>query len=197
MLGNPVLLGGLYLLFLAGVFLHGFVIWDDPLKRGGALLAGGVMVAMTVSMARRGAFSPRLNLELRDDASEGGAAFAVTAAGRPFVTDVRLDYPDGERRLRAAGGEVPRFASLRRVAFDARPRLGDGVAARELKVWAHKITPERESEGLPARVYVHLAEETCQFDLALSRGQVTLPLAGGSCRVEITLTGRSPSAPAR
>jgi DNA-binding MarR family transcriptional regulator len=190
-LGNPVLLAGIYLLFLASVFLHGLVIWDDPLKRGGALLAGGVMVALTASMARRGAFSPRLNLELCDDAGEGGAAFAVTAAGRPAACDVRLEYPDGARRLRAAGGEVPAFASLQRLTFDARRDLGPAVPTRELKVWAHKITPARDSEGLPARLDVHLDQETYHFDLALSRGEVTLPLTDVSCRVEITFAGRS------
>jgi amino acid permease len=190
-LGNPVLLSGIYVLFLASVFLHGLVIWDDALKRGGALLAGSVMVAMTVSMARRGAFSPRVNIELRDDPSEGGAAFAVTAAGRPAVCDVRLEYLDGERRVRAAGGQLAGFASLQRLTFDA-PRDGEEeIAARELKVWAHKITPERDSEGLPARVDVHLDQEICHFDLALSRGQVTLPLPDGSCRVDITLASRS------
>ena len=65
------------------------------------------------------------------------------------------------------------------------------IAAGELKVWAHKITPERDSEGIPARVDVHLDQETRHFDLALSCGQVTLALPGGSCRVEITLARRS------
>jgi hypothetical protein len=57
-LGNPVLLSGIYFLFVAGVLLHGLVIWDNPFKRGAALLAGAVMVAMTLIMAAAGP-SPR------------------------------------------------------------------------------------------------------------------------------------------
>jgi hypothetical protein len=86
---------------------------------------------------------------------------------------------------------VPAFASLQRLTFDARRDLGPAVPTRELKVWAHKITPARDSEGLPARLDVHLDQETYHFDLALSRGEVTLPLTDVSCRVEITFAGRS------
>jgi hypothetical protein len=35
-----VLLGGIYLVFVASVVPHGLVIWDDPFRRGAALLAG-------------------------------------------------------------------------------------------------------------------------------------------------------------
>jgi hypothetical protein len=172
---------------VAGVFLHGLVIWDDPFKRGAALLAGGAMVAMTLTMARRGAFAPRTNLELRHGDGEGAAAFAVTAAGRPAEADVRLEYPDGERRLRAARGEIPAFPSLRRVTFRARPK---GGVTRELKVWVHRVTPEQDSQGIPAQLEVHLGDETRHFDLELSRGQVVLPLPNASWRVEITLPVR-------
>ena len=120
-LGNPVLLGSIYLLFVAGVFLHGLVIWDDPFKRGAALLAGVAMVAMTLTIARRGAFAPRTNLELRQGDGEGAGAFAITAAGRPAEADVLLEYPDGERRLGASHGEVPFFPSLRRATACQKP----------------------------------------------------------------------------
>jgi hypothetical protein len=183
-LGNRVLLAGIYLLFVAGVFLHGLVIWDNPFERAAALLAGAAMIAITVRMLRRGAFAPRVNLELRESES-GAASFAVTAAGRPAVTDVRLEYAEREQRLRASGGEIPDFPSLRRIVFDAPPDVGD--AARELKVWAHTVTPEHDSRALPADVDVRLGDESRQFDLELSRGQVVLPLTEASWSVEITL----------
>jgi amino acid permease/predicted transcriptional regulator len=189
-LGNPVLLGSIYLLFVAGVFLHGLVIWDDPFKRGAALLAGVAMVAMTLTMARRGAFAPRTNVELREGDGEGAAAFAVTAAGRPAEADVLLEYSDGERRVGAAGRQVPAFPSLRRVTFGARPHAGATAVTRELKVWVHRVTPEQDSHGIPAQLQVHLGDETRHFDLELSRGQVVLPLTDASWRVEITLPGR-------
>jgi amino acid permease/predicted transcriptional regulator len=189
-LGNPVLLGGIYLLFVAGVLLHGLVIWDNPFKRGAALLAGAAMVAMTLIMARRGAFAPRTNLELRDGEGEGAGAFAVTAAGRPAEADVLLEYPDREQRIGAARGEVPAFASLRRATFGARPQGGEIAATRELKVWVHRIDSEQESQTIPAQLEVHLDGETRHYNLQLSGGQVVLPLTHAPWRVEITLAGR-------
>jgi hypothetical protein len=185
-----VLLGGIYLLFVAGVLLHGFVIWDNPFKRGAALLAGAAMVAMTLIMARRGAFAARTNLELRDGEGEGAGAFAVTAAGRPAEADVLLEYPDREQRIGAARGEVPAFASLRRATFGARPQGGEIAATRELKVWVHRIDSEQESQTIPAQLEVHLDGETRHYNLQLSGGQVVLPLTHAPRRVEITLAGR-------
>jgi amino acid permease len=184
-LGSPALLGGIYLLFVAGVFLHGLVIWDDPFKRAAALLAGAAMIAITLNMRRRGAFARRVNLELRQSESDGTASFAVTAAGRPAVTDVRLEYEDREQRLRAASGELPAFRSLQRIIFDAPP--DDGDPARELKVWAHAVTPEQESRALPGQLDVRLRDESRRFDLELCRGQVVVPLEEGRWSVGITL----------
>jgi len=188
-LGNRVLLAVIYLLFLASVLLHGLVIWDDPLERAGALLAGGVTVAMTVVMARHGAFAPRANLELREEEGGQRATFGFTVAGRPVATNVRLEYPKGEQRLYTAGAELPAFPTLRRLRFDAWSGHGEPTVARDLKIWAHRITAEDDSEPLPAHLQVHL-EEVRDFDLELSDGQVVLPLTRPSWRVDITLAKR-------
>jgi hypothetical protein len=188
-LGNRVLLAVIYLLFLASVLLHGLVIWDDPLERAGALLAGGVTVAMTVVMARHGAFAPRANLELREEEGGQRATFGFTAAGRPVATNVRLEYPEGEQRLCTAGAELPAFPTLRRLRFDAWSGHGEPGVARDLKIWAHRITAEDDSEPLPAHLQVHL-EEVRDFDLELSDGQVVLPLTRPSWRVDITFAKR-------
>jgi len=187
--GNPVLLGTIYFLFVASVFLHGLLIWDNPFKQGAALLTGAAILAMTVTLARRGAFTPRVNVELRAEDS-GTATFAVTAAGQPAETDVRLEYPRSEQRLSAAAGEVPAFPSLRRAIFNSRSDGADTAAARELKVWAHTVTPEQDSQPLPAHAEVHVGDDTRHFDLELSRGQVRLPLTHASWTVEITLANR-------
>jgi hypothetical protein len=175
---------------VTGVFLHGLVIWDDPFKRGAALLAGAAMVAMTLAMARRGAFAPRTNVELRDGEGAGAAAFAVTAAGRPAEADVLLEYPDGQQRLGAAGGDVPAFASLRRATFRARPQGGEIAATRELKVWVHRVNAERESQAIAAQLEVHLNGETHQYNLELSDGRVVLPLTRAPWSAQITLARR-------
>src|SRR5437762_3344298 len=110
-----------------------------PLTAVLALGATGVMV-------RGGAFNRRVVVELREDLRTGGqSAFAVTAVGRPAEADVRLEYPADEQRCRAAAAEIPAFGALRRATF----QLATGPA-RELKVWAHRVTPGGASEGLPA-----------------------------------------------
>jgi hypothetical protein len=191
-LGNPVLLGAIYLLFLASVLLHGLLIWDDPPQRAGALIAGAVTVAMTVLMARRGAFASRVNLEVREETDAARAVFLVTAAGRPVAANVQLEYSDGKQHLRAAGGELPAFRSLRRLRFDACTDGGQPPVARELKIWAHRITAEHDSQSLPAHLRVQFGEEAQprQFDLELSHGQVVLPLTDPSWRVDIALVER-------
>jgi len=178
-LGNPLLLAVIYVLFLASIFLHGLVIWSDPLQRALALLVGVMVVGMTLAM--HGALARRSVVELRQHEGER-ALFTVTTAGRPSATDVQLRYPSGEQRHKAAAGEVPAFSSLRRVSF--RP---EESAATQLKVWAHKVTTEGDSEGIAGFLHVRQRDETRRFDLKLSKGQVALPVAPGSFQVEITL----------
>ncbi|MGH3146849.1 MAG: hypothetical protein ACRDTR_13720, partial [Rubrobacter sp.] len=179
-LSNPLFLVGVYALFLASIFLHGVVIWSDPLQRGLALLVGVMVLGMTLAM--RKAFARRTIVELREDEGEQ-AHFSVIAAGRPAVTDVQLSYPEGERRYTAASGEILAFSSLRQATF--RPGENTG-ATTQLKVWAHKVTPEGDSESIAGVLHVRQGDETREFDLKLSKGQVVLPVAPGACQVEIT-----------
>jgi amino acid permease len=200
-LGHPLLTTVVYLLFLVSLFLHGLVIWENPVQRAAALAAGILMLGATIGMVRRGAFASRVVVELREDQrGEGGgllsagseegargrATFAITAGGQPATAEVRLGYVDAERQVQAATGKVPSLSSLRTVNFQlAVPR------AKELKVWAHKVTPERNSEGLPALLKVHCGDAEKEFDLRLSGGQVVLPLTDPTCRLEITFVRES------
>jgi hypothetical protein len=178
-----LLLVGVYLLFLAGIFLHGLVIWQGLVERAGALLVGVFILGLTIFVARRGAFARRMVVELRADQRAGGqSAFTITAGGQPAIAEVRLGYPEGEQHYQAASGEVPTPAALRYAVC----QLPVGQA-KELKVWAHKVTPEGESEALPALVDVRCGDKATRLDLKLSGGQVLLPITGEVCRVEITL----------
>lgn len=164
-LSNPVLLVGIYVLFLASIFLHGLLIWSDPLQRGLALLVGVLVLGMTFAMRR--SFARRLVVELREE--DGLTHFAVTEAGHPATADVRLDYPDGEQRSRAT----------------FQPQ---GNTTGQLKVWAHKVTPEGDSEGMDGLLRVRQGDEVRQFDLKLSKGQVVLPVDAGDLRVDVSTT---------
>ena len=183
-LGNPVLLTGIYALFLVSILMHGLVIWTDPLPRVIAIATSVLVIVMTIAMRR--AFARSTTVELREEEGDDGerAFFSITTAGRPAVADVKLTYSEGEQRYEAATGDIPDFLSLRRATFW--PERGGN--ATSLKVWAHRVTPEGDSEGLAGLVHVRQGGETKQFDLKLSRGQVELPVASGDCEVEITLS---------
>jgi hypothetical protein len=82
---------------------------------------------------------------------------------------------------------VAAFSSLHSATFYL-PRTD----ARELKVWARRVTPEVDSEVLPAFVELQGDPERRGLDLGLSRGQAVLALPGEPCRLQITLTERIP-----
>lgn len=188
-MGHPLLIMAIYFLFLASIFLHGLVIWQGPTERVGALFVGVSMLGMTIAMSRRGAFAPRVVVELREDLSEEGrSVFAITAGGQPVTADVRLIYPEDERCLQASTGEIPAFSSLRRATFQLPVTL-----AKELKVWAHTVASDGSSKGLPALLEVHCDDQAKQFDLKLAGGQALLPLTSEPCWLDITLPEPSAS----
>jgi amino acid permease len=182
-LGHPLLLTSIYFVFIAGIFLHGLVIWQAPVERAGALFVGLLILGVTIAMVRRGAFAPRVVVELREDLSEGErTVFSITTGGQPGTAEIRLGYPEGEQHCQTATGEMPAL-SLLRYAIVQLP----AEQAQELKVWAHRVTSEGDSEGLPVLLEVQCGSETTRFDLRLSDGQVLLPLTSEACRLEVTL----------
>jgi amino acid permease len=187
LLGNPVLLGGLFLLFLGNLLLHGLVIWKAPWVRAGAILMAAGIVAMTVRMVRNGTFSRRMNIEVRDDQGQGRTFFTVTANGRESTSHVTLDYGDGVENLQAAVGEIPAFSSLRHAIFE--PEFADraGGNPRELKVRIHRVTPEGDSEAIGGSILTQTGGQTRRFDIKLANGQVVLPVTDAACRVDIAL----------
>jgi amino acid permease len=139
-------LGAVYAFALGGVALHGLVIWDDAPRRIAALAVTAITVAVTASMIRAGAFRRRATIELRHDAHDDSARFAVVSAGRPTQAEVVLRYDDGEQRVRGASGEIARFSALRSIAFSADWDAG------ALQIWAHTVSDEEESAPLGLRL---------------------------------------------
>jgi hypothetical protein len=150
-------------------------------------VAAGI-VAMTVRMVRNGTFNRRLNIEVREDQSQGRTFFTVTANGRESTSHVTLDYGDGVRHLQAATGEIPAFSSLRHVIFEPRFAAGTGGIPRELKVQIHRVTAERDSEAIGGSITVQTGGQTKRFDIKLAKGEVILPATDPTCRVDIELT---------
>jgi amino acid permease len=184
-LGRPLLLAAVYLFFLAALFAHGLVIWRDPAERLCALAAGVAMVVIPAVLMRSGAFARRLTIEVRDDHRSGAARFAFLSGERPVSGKVRLEYGDGDQRPEGLAGEIPAFDSLRRAVFEL--RSDDAPPPDEVKVWVHRVTPEGESESLPATALVRAGRHVDATDLSLSRGEAIFRFAAAELEVEIAL----------
>jgi hypothetical protein len=181
-LGSGVLLGGIYCFYIALLLLHGLVLWENPLARASAVLTAGLIIAATIAMARQGAFAGRAIVELCDDLrTPGGQRFSVFANGAPCAASVTLEYTDGNRELEAAAGVIDSPAGLRRATF----RLSEPRSV-ELKLWAHQVSPEGNSEALPLIAEVTAGGLRRRVDLGLTGGKAVLPLTA-SGPVEVRL----------
>jgi amino acid permease len=174
-LGHPLVLGTIYLVFLSGLLAHGLVIWQDPAERLAAMAAGLLVVSVTVVTVRRRAFRRRGVVELCQAPDQAGGRFTVIAFGQLVPAGVCFESPEGEQHLEAASGRTPPFSSLRSAAFQLF-RAG----APELKIWAHKVAPDGSSAALPVRLKVQSDGKTRDLDLEVLGGQATLPVKSDS-----------------
>ena len=199
-LGNPVVVTLLYTLFFASLVLHGLVIWQNPVERTFALVTSLMVAGVTLMVAVRGIFRPRVVVELRqlpgrgdhalltvEDNSRRGAKSSDPLTG-PGGIEAHYD-PTGQP-IQTVAGEVPNFSRLVRLTL----RL-PATRARELKVWAHQAHVTGDSTALPAHVTVGQGEQTAQYDLARSGGQVVTPLKGEPFQIEITLAPQRDTPP--
>jgi predicted transcriptional regulator len=175
-LAHPIVAGGIYLVAVSTLFLHGLLIWQDPFQRGMALLVGSIILAITALLMRQGAFACRLVIEVRQDTTqEGTGIFTVTDSGRAATeARVQLDYADEERLYQAASGAIPEFAALCSAKFQI-----PSTKAKELAVWLHRVTVEGQSENLPALLRVSSGKDMREFHMDGASKQFVLPLGNG------------------
>ena len=183
-LGHPAVVAVLYCLFVGNLFLHGLVIWSGAIERISAVAVGLLAVGVTVAAVRRGSFTPRAVVELRDDRREQhGARFSITVKGEPTAAKVRPSYADRDQTCQAAVGDVPEVSALRGAEFDLAPSQ-----ARAVKVWVHQISREGQSERMAATVEVASDRQPPRhFDLRGLGEHVVVPVSGQGCRVTINL----------
>jgi hypothetical protein len=175
-LAHPLVIGTIYLVSLGILFLHGFFIWQDTFQRGAALLVGGFMLVVTYQMARQGTFARRLVIEIRQDSTEEGTGtFTVTDSGQAATqASVKLGYTDEERVYQTPSGAIPEFPELCSATIYL-----PATKAQRLAVWLHRVTPEGQSESLPALLRISLGKDVRQFHLDGASKQVVLPLGNG------------------
>jgi Tryptophan/tyrosine permease family len=161
-LAHPLVAGGIYLVAVSILFLHGLVIWQNPFQRAVALFVGIVILGVTYLMVRKGAFARRVVIEVRQDPAvtgQAGGTFLVTDCGRAATqASVWLGYPDGERVYQGALGAIPEFGELCSATFHV-----PVTKAQELLIWVHRVTPEGQSEHLPALLKVSSGTEMREF----------------------------------
>ena len=181
LLGHPWTLAAIFLFYWATILMHGLVIWRDPLLRVLALSTSLVVLGVTIIMLRRGALDPRVVIELRQDRRLGMRdEFNVTANGEPLSVNVCLEYAEGEQRSIAFTGPVPVFGTLRAASFEL-----PASRVRQLKVWAHQMTPDSKSLGLPMRLQIG-QKNGVSSDHKLSNGLVVVALSGEACSVRLS-----------
>jgi hypothetical protein len=142
---------------------------------------------------RRGAFRPRAVVELRVEPSlPEPTVVNVVVAGQRTAAEVQLTYRDTAFVGGPRGGRPPDCGGLRAAVIEL-PQ----APVRELKVWAHRLTPEGTSEVLPAVLSLENDSGTGQYDLASSGGQVVVAVSGDRQRLVISLDGGPAMMPER
>ena len=142
-IGHPATAVVIGALFLAGVVLHGTLIWDQPPAQVAALAVAGGMAASLVVAWRHGAFRPRAVIELRREPERDLGHLGVTVAGAATAAKVELDGSA------ARPGQFEHFSQLGRASVV----LPDD-APEEVTVWAHRVSPDGQSTEVPTTVEV-------------------------------------------
>ncbi len=183
LLGNPIVLGATYVLFLGSIFVYGLFIYQGLVERVVTLLVGTAVLVVTVIMLRRGALNKRVVVELCQELGRAPRQVVrFLAGGKPATADVTLDYGNRSEHKQEVTGEVYGAEMIRCITVQL-----PATPANELKVWTHRLSPEWASQVLPARLRLSGSGKTQEFDLQATGGQVMLPWHGESSNIEIIL----------
>jgi hypothetical protein len=131
LLGHPATVVIVGAIFLTGVFLHGLVIWQEPVARVAALAVGVLTVALIIRLIVTGRFRPRSIIELRLD-EPGRGVLNVTSDGHAVVA--------GQGLIVTSAGRLTEPVSIDLAAG----------RARELRVWSHQVAADGWSSQIPA-----------------------------------------------
>ncbi len=183
-LGNSLVITITYLIYLGSMLVYGIFIWEDPVQRITAVGVSILMLIVTGLVWRQGAFTSRVVMELKVDASDidERATLILVDAGKPLVGTFKLMYANGERSMSGSEVEVPSYKQLKNILVEF-----STPASREIKVWLHRVTPEGNSEAIHAELCIKDGSLDKTIGLDSNLGQVLVPLRSAVNRLEIAL----------
>jgi amino acid permease len=174
LVGNPILLTAIYLFFLATIFTHGLFIWEDPLPRILAIGIGIWVLGVTVRMLLRGTMKKRISIELREDQRlEGNNILQIVSGGQQFAVEAQLKTLDREENVQGEFVQLPDFEQVNSISLQVEPD-----EARTVKIWAHRLTAEGSSQGLPVSIEITSGNESQRFDLGETGEKISFPIMG-------------------
>ena len=178
-LGWPVVIVGLFALFLVGPIVQGVAVFTEPLTRIASVLVAAVMVVVALVAVRGGSFRSRAVVELRREAHAADRGlFRIVAAGRAATVPVRLVLAGETRDLVGSSGELARFGDLRSATFD----LSD-VPTDDVEVWVHEVTGQGASLPIRATVVAEGSDPATTFDTTDGRYVSSTPVDRHAIRV--------------
>lgn len=182
-LGNPVVLAIVYLIYLGSVFAYGFFIWDDPFQRFIAIVVGFIVLVVTVLVIRQGAFTSRVVIELRVEASDDGdhATLAIVDKGRPKAGAFRLVYSNAEESIKGTNVDIPSYKEVKNILIEF-----SSLSSKELKIWLHRVTQEGISEPVSAGLKI-IKSNGEEVVLPGNHSQMIIPLDPQTIKLEISL----------
>jgi amino acid permease len=173
LLAHPAVVAAVLAVYLGGLLAYGLAIWEAPLERAAALVVAGLMIVLTIVFVQRGAFAPRAFVEVRvEEEHEDRVVVEASAEGRRVEGPTKLDFVDGDA-----------FGALRSVTLDL-----PESRARALKLRAHRVTSEGDSEPLSAAVDLRQGTDGRQLEID---GVAIVPLDGAACWVRLSFPDRT------
>lgn len=185
LLGNRLVVAAIFFVYLGLIFFYGIYIYTNILERLVTILVGVFTLIVTWTMLRRGAFQPRLVFELRDDQRPGESAqFSVVASGQAANLPIALSFSGAPEQEIRPGEPLPNLASLLSASLQIPAELQH---IRQVKVWAHKVTPRADSAGLPASLQITNQAGEPNQPISLPGGVETLTLPPQATRIDLHL----------
>lgn len=183
-LNMPVIPAAVYLIFVGNLFMHGLLVWRNTFQGATALLAGCISVGITIIFIQRGAFLPRLFLELRSDAnSPEKTNFSISSSGVPIAAEVQVESPEDHQSICASQGEIFTLKNGQSASFQIPP-----TNAWDLEVLAFRLGKDASYESLPGCLEIQTTGRAESFDLNSFKEEALTIIHGKACRIVYSST---------